>query len=110
MSETMTLVDDLADVLTHMVVGWKPIIGHDLVEHPEVQRVMERYRTYKSEATYQRGFVSVDLPSLHQAAPEPEDLLDCTFGYQVASDGRVWVCVNGTTWLRFKPNGKPLDE
>lgn len=42
-----TLVDDLADVLSHMVVGWKDRLGVDLAEHPEVQRVMERYRTSK---------------------------------------------------------------
>jgi len=38
------LIDDLADVLSRMVVGWEPIIGHDLAQHPEVQRVMARYR------------------------------------------------------------------
>jgi hypothetical protein len=31
------------------------------------------------------------------------DLADCLFGIQVAADGRVWVCVNGITFLRFKP-------
>lgn len=25
------------------------------------------------------------------------------FGVQVADDGRVWVCLNGVSWLRFKP-------
>jgi hypothetical protein len=38
------LVDDLADVLSNVVVGWENIIGHDLAQHPEVQRVMARYR------------------------------------------------------------------
>ena len=42
-----TLVDDLADVLSHMVVGWKERLGVDLAEHPEVVRVMERYRESK---------------------------------------------------------------
>jgi hypothetical protein len=43
------LVDDLADVLSHIVVGWEPLIGHDLALHPSVVRVMTRYRTYKAE-------------------------------------------------------------
>ena len=30
------LADDLADVLSHIVVGWEPIIGHDLALHPSV--------------------------------------------------------------------------
>ena len=38
------LVDDLADVLAKTVVGWESIIGHDLSQAPEVQRVMARYR------------------------------------------------------------------
>jgi len=38
------LADDLMDVLSHMVVGWENVIGHDLAQHPEVQRVSARYR------------------------------------------------------------------
>jgi hypothetical protein len=38
------LADDLADVLSRFVVGWTPLLGHDLAQHPEVQRVMDRYR------------------------------------------------------------------
>jgi hypothetical protein len=37
------LADDLADVLTRMVVGWRDRLGVDLAEHPDVQRVMARY-------------------------------------------------------------------
>ncbi len=42
------LVDDLADVLAGTVVGWEKIIGHDLSQAPEVQRVLARYRASKS--------------------------------------------------------------
>lgn len=42
------LVDDLADVLAHTVVGWESTIGHDLAEAPEVKRVLARYRAEKS--------------------------------------------------------------
>jgi len=38
------LADDLMDVLSHMVVGWENVIGHDLAQHPSVQRVAARYR------------------------------------------------------------------
>ena len=43
------LIDDLADVLSVMVVGWEPTFGFDLAEHPSVVRVMARYRAYKAE-------------------------------------------------------------
>lgn len=42
--EHQMLVDDLADVLIHMVVGWEPEFGFDLAKHPDVVRVMARYR------------------------------------------------------------------
>jgi hypothetical protein len=45
-----SLVDDLAEVLACTVVGWEPIIGHDLAQHPEVVRVMARYRRDRSPA------------------------------------------------------------
>lgn len=41
------LVDDLAEVLARTVVGWEKIIGYDLALHPEVVRVMVRYRAWK---------------------------------------------------------------
>jgi hypothetical protein len=48
---------------------------------------------------YQHGAVMLDTPDLFQRL----DLTDCEFGVQVGADGRVWVCINGMTALRFKP-------
>lgn len=31
---------------------------------------------------------------------------DCIIGVQVSDDGRVWLCVNGVAWVRFKPHRK----
>lgn len=45
------LVDDLADVLAKTVVGWKDLTGIDLADHPNVQRVLARYRAEKSRPT-----------------------------------------------------------
>jgi hypothetical protein len=108
MSDEQSLVDDLATVLVHMVVGWKDLIGHDLAEHPEVQRVMARYRERPLEGAfgpqYRKGMVSFDMESLNFAIDgDSTRLQDCTFGVQVHHDGRVWVCVNAVTFLRFKP-------
>lgn len=38
------LVQDLAEVLSRMVVGWEFEYGFDLAKHPDVVRVMARYR------------------------------------------------------------------
>jgi hypothetical protein len=46
---SISLVDDLADVLSRMVVGWGDRLGVDLAQHPDVVRVMARYREWKAE-------------------------------------------------------------
>ena len=28
------------------------------------------------------------------------------FGIEIAEDGRIWICVNGVSFLRFSPTGK----
>lgn len=56
-SEQMSLVDDLADVLAHVVVGWEPLLGCDLAQHPSVVRVMARYRAAKATSTSPFGEV-----------------------------------------------------
>ena len=56
-----------------------------------------------TDALYQQGHMSLDATMVEF------DPLDCTFGVQVNNDGRVWVCVNGVTFLRFKP-AVPLDR
>lgn len=49
--------------------------------------------------THQIGHCSVENADLIERL----DLQDCDFGLQVSEDGRVWVCVNGIAWIRFKP-------
>lgn len=44
------LIEDLADVLTRMVVGWQYETGIDLAQHPDVVRVMARYRDEYAKA------------------------------------------------------------
>jgi len=52
---------------------------------------------------YQDGHLSIEDTDLIRRL----DLRNCHFGVQVAPDGRVWVCVNGISLLRFKP-AQPL--
>lgn len=51
-----------------------------------------------TEPVYQQGVVD-----LHPEGLLPYDATNCTFGVQMSDDGRVWVCINGQTFLRFKP-------
>jgi hypothetical protein len=55
----------------------------------------------------------IELPEVHQQGNvavhnkdliEEMDLQDADFGLQVAKDGRIWVCINGVAFLRFKPH------
>lgn len=43
----ISIIDDLATVLSRIVVGWQSVIGIDLAKQPEVVRVLARYRAYK---------------------------------------------------------------
>jgi hypothetical protein len=45
----VSLVDDLAQVLASMVVGWEDALGVDLAQHPEVRRVLARYRAERHD-------------------------------------------------------------
>ena len=33
----------------------------------------------------------------------PHDLQNADLGIQISYDGRVWLCINGIAFLRFKP-------
>ena len=50
-------------------------------------------------ATHQQGIISIENM--------PEGLvIEGDLGIQIARDGRVWVCINGVAFLRFKPMPK----
>ena len=46
--------------------------------------------------TQQHGFMSIEQLEI--------DSQFCDFGIQIAKDGRIWICVNGVAFIRFKPN------
>jgi streptogramin lyase len=54
--------------------------------------------------TYQVGHLSIENGEVIKKLEELGKLKDCSVGVQVASDGRIWVCVNGLAFLRFKPS------
>ena len=59
--------------------------GEQVIEYPE---------------THQKGIMSIENLGdtiSHMLNKEVD------FGFQVARDGRVWVCVDGVAFIRFKP-------
>lgn len=50
---------------------------------------------------HQQGHLSIENLDLIMMIT----LQDCDVGLQVSKDGRIWVCINGVAFLRFKPNG-----
>lgn len=63
---------------------------------------MKRIKEYKE--LHQTGHISLSY------MPEKlfeQNYLHGDFGIQIAEDGRVWVCIDGIAFLRFKP-GEPI--
>lgn len=60
--------------------------------------------------THRTGCVEVlNTDEVGKALAEYPNSVD--LGVQIAWDGRVWLCVNGIAWIRFKPDRPgPLDE
>jgi hypothetical protein len=49
--------------------------------------------------THQFGTLEV----MNTESIELQNVQEVDFGVQIANDGRVWICINGITILRFKP-------
>ena len=49
--------------------------------------------------THQQGIISLEnIPK--------ERMIKGDIGIQIAKDGRIWVCIDGIAFIRFKPNLK----
>jgi len=60
---------------------------------------MKKIKPY--EETHQQGRISIENEI-------PRILPDSDLGIQIASDGRVWICVDGNAFLRFLPHRKGI--
>ncbi len=49
--------------------------------------------------THQQGIISIEnLPT--------ESMINGDIGIQIAKDGRIWICIDGVAFIRFKPTKK----
>jgi len=92
----LPLADDLADVLIHMVVGWEHEFGVDLAKHPEVVRVLARWRaeTGRQDARPPlTGQLIIDEYAAHRILaghPAGERCDDCR---QILTKFPIWMAI-----------------
>ena len=55
----------------------------------------------KLEPTYMKGLLSVETPMQSKI---------CDLGIQIEKDGRIWICINGAAFIRFKPLSDKMIE
>ena len=52
---------------------------------------------------HQKGILTIEqLPD--------KNLTYCDLGIMISSDGRIWLCVDGVAFIRFKPMDKDIFE
>jgi hypothetical protein len=62
---------------------------------------MQKIKSYPE--THQFGLISIEN------IPENK-LISGDLGIQIADDGRIWVCINGIAFIRFKQAKKEKNE
>jgi hypothetical protein len=62
------------------------------------------------EETHMDGIISLENNPIDLSGNPPlrewPIVVTGDLGIQIAEDGRVWICINGVSFLRFKPSGK----
>lgn len=59
------------------------------------------FKEYKE--AHQQGIITLEnVPT--------ERLIEGDLGIQIAKDGRVWVCINGVAFIRFKPQDTKTEK
>lgn len=54
--------------------------------------------------THQQGIISIENKDLIlDRENDFTENIKGDFGLQIAKDGRVWICINGIAFIRFKP-------
>ena len=56
---------------------------------------------------HQQGIISIENKDMILSRENDfTEMVHGDFGIQIARDGRVWVCINGMAFIRFKPEVK----
>ena len=55
--------------------------------------------------THQQGHISIENKDMIlDRENDFGQTIQGDFGIQIAKDGRVWICINGIAFIRFKPD------
>ena len=66
---------------------------------PETGGDMKKY-----DEVHQNGFISIENKDLIlDRENDFTQIIEGDIGIQISLDGRIWVCINGVAFLRFKP-------
>ena len=56
--------------------------------------------------THMEGVISLEnIDYLQDDDGNIKSLIKGTLGIQIAEDGRIWVCIDGIAFIRFRPKG-----
>lgn len=95
-TQWMTEVHDKWDQMFHEH-GLIAEMGYSWSVHVYKPKKTPKAQPYPE--THMEGTISIENPL-------ESDIVEGDFGIRIAEDGRVWVCVNGVAFIRFKPKNK----
>jgi len=57
--------------------------------------------------THQQGIISIENKELiFDRSNDLTEIIKGDIGIQISKDGRIWICINGIAFIRFKSNKK----
>jgi hypothetical protein len=62
-------------------------------------KVKKKYKEYPE--THFQGLITLDNPEILQ-----DHAIHGDIGVQISSNGRIWICINGISFIRFTPKPK----
>lgn len=68
-------------------------------------KLAEAMKDKEFPETHRQGHISIENADFLKL----ENLQDADFGVQISIDGRVWCCINGIAFIRFKPKRTAID-
>ena len=102
------LIDEV-EGLRDLVYCWDNLVTADKKRKDKVNHKWMYWIKPIPEATFSEQFPVDAYPETHQEGilsiekAFSTGMHSCDVGIQIAPDGRIWLCVNGEAYIRFKP-------
>lgn len=95
------------DFLHYLPEKLDTITGLDLIKILAPNKITftsENNFSKEIKEVHQTGHLSIENEKIIKEMLLNNSSIDA--GFQVSFDGRIWLCVNGIAFIRFKPKGK----